>query len=474
VFHVREFLFGEHLNGKVSPDNRIIRIRPEEGKSLRLEPILDTSKRPVPWWKVKQERKEKESTPGTNKMILSILAQENEKFSEQINWLRDYRFVDQVLKSILRPPELDEEMNWMWDDEDGFIYTGGLASCLCDDGRVRTHFYQTKETGRWSSARPPLQNISKQRDPDYTRILGKNKYKHKLRSLVMAGPGTVLIESDYSGAELYGMALMANETRLINDYEKGEDIHSKVAVLAFSLGCEPTKSGLKSIPNRRNPDDPDGSTYLRIIAKSVIFGIAYGRGAKAIALAAKEQGIKITSDEAQAVIDTIFDMYPNLVPFFDECKARAIKDKWLCNCFGRFRRFPHTDQYEIQGEFERQAMNFPIQSLVADAMSRAIDHLYSYREDVDCPDLYKMVLQIHDAVVLEVPYEHVDFVVDEVLPFCMEECVPIYPTTLGGIPLKIKRDHYNLRTDTEVFKYWGEDLTVEQCDRFGLSHRYAA
>lgn len=471
VFHVREFLFGEKYNGKVSTHGEIVKIRPQGAKSLGLEPLLDTSKRPVPWAEIKARGTERDHTPGTNKMILAILAQEYEKFSRQVNWIRDYRFVDQVLKSILRPPETDEEDNWIWDEDDGFEYSGGLASCICDDGRVRTHIYQTKETGRWSSARPPLQNISKQRDPDYKRILGAKKYKHKLRSLLMAGPGCVLIESDYSGAELYGMALMAGEMNLIRDYEQGNDIHSKVAVLSFGLDCEPSKAGLKSVPNPRNPDDPDGCTYLRIVAKSVIFGIAYGRGAKAIALAAKEQGVQITADEAQRVINTIFDMYPKLVPFFDECKRRALEDKWLCNCFGRFRRFPQTNQYEIQGEFERQAMNFPIQSLVADAMSRAIDHLYCYREDVGRPDLYKMQLQIHDAVLLEVPYENVDFVVDTVLPYCMQDLVPIYPCHLSGRPTK--RGPYKLSIDTEVFKYWGEDLSLEQCQRFGLSERYA-
>lgn len=473
VFQVREFLFGEEFNGKVTEDGSIARIRPPEAKSLHLEPLLDTSKRPIPWSEIRARGAERDHTPGTNKMILSILAQENEKVSTQVNWIRDYRFVDQVLKSVLRPPLEDEEHNLLY-DEDGLLYSKGLASCLCDDGRVRTHFYQTKETGRWSSARPPLQNISKQRDPDYARILGKNKYRHKLRSLLMAGPGCVLVDSDYSGAELYGMAIMAGETRLIKDYEEGKDIHSQVSVLAFNLGCEPTKTGLKSVPNPRNPDDPFGCEFLRIVAKGVIFGIAYGRGAKAIALAAKEQGVRITAEEAQMVIDTIFTLYPRLVPFFDECKRRASEDKWLCNCFGRFRRFPTTDQYELQGEFERQAMNYPIQSLVADAMSRAVDHLYMFRKDVGCPDLYRMSLQIHDAVVLEVPYEHLDYVVDTVIPFCMQDSVQIFPTTLGGIPVKTKRDHYNLTVETEVFKYWGEPLSEEQCDRYGISHRYVA
>ena len=73
----------------------------------------------------------------------------------------------------------------------------------------------------------------------------------------------------------------------------------------------------------------------------MIFGIAYGRGAKAIALAAKEQGIKISVQDAERVIATIFGMYAGLVPFFEEAKTRVSEVGWLCHCFGRFRRFPH-------------------------------------------------------------------------------------------------------------------------------------
>jgi len=91
----------------------------------------------------------------------------------------------------------------------------------------------------------------------------------------------------------------------------------------------------------------------------VIFGIAYGRQAKAIALQAKEQKVNVTVQEAQTVIDAIFEMYPELSPFFTEAKSRALNEKWLCNCFGRFRRFPTTSDYKLEGEFERQAMNFP-------------------------------------------------------------------------------------------------------------------
>jgi len=509
VFQVREFLFGEGLNGKAraNPEDPPIRLRPQAGgkcaycqagtvmkdakpvtcprcegkgidktgaRSLYLQPIMTTDKRPMRWEEVIEKNLESEKTPSSNKSSLAILAQENQRvsrwnqqqgryvdydLSKQVTWLRDYRFISQVLKSVLRPPEMDEAEEDYLQDEDGFFtYPGGLPAAICSDGRVRTHIYQTKETGRWSSARPPLQNLSKKRESDYKRILGDN-YLYPIRTVIRAPAGCMFVEADYTGAELYGMAIMSGDLRMIADYESGADIHSQIAVLAFNLRCKPSKSGLRSIPNPRNPSDPDGCEFLRIVAKSVIFGIAYGRGAKAIALAAKEEGINITVEEAQKVIDTIFQLYPRLVPFFQECRDRCVNPRWLCGCFGRFRRFQTARDWATIGDFERQAMNFPIQEMISDAMSRAVDHLFHYREEHD-DVTYRIALQIHDAVLLQVPFQHVERVMNNVLPECMVDRVPIYPCHLDGMPNGT--GPYKLSVDREPYLWWGEQLMPDQ------------
>jgi uracil-DNA glycosylase family 4 len=497
VQHVKEFLFGTELNGKLTKDGRPIRIRPRAGqpfvvgkgaekrtivpkhdaRSLEVEPLIDTGKPPRLWTEIVERGKTAEHSPSTNKTVLSILAQENDKWFEQINWVRDYRFLDQVLKTVLRPPVTDEDGAWLYDEasEDNLLYDAGLASVICDDGRVRTHIYQTKETGRWSSARPNLQNFAKARDPDYKRLLGAvkdekgklvgGKYKYPLRSILQASPGHVLLDVDYTGAELYGMAIMSGDKAMIDHATRNQlheddanfyDIHSNVAVMAFNLKCPPTKTGLKSI----------GKEHLRIIAKSVIFGIAYGRGAKAIAFAAKEQGVKVTVEEAQRVIDTIFSMYKGLLPLFDECKRRAVRERWLCHCYGRFRRFPQALDSGTEGEFERQAMNFPIQGMIASAMSRAIAYLYDYRRQSGNPELFRILLQIHDAILLEVPYENVRFVAEQVLPWAMRTMVPIYPTDMAGVPNGT--GPYYLGAEAEVMLHWGELLGEDAARGFGL------
>lgn len=498
---VRELLFGTRYNGKEVVNGVRPRLRPPQAKSLLAKPLLTTGKRQKPWDEIAAAGKEDDFVASTNKSVLGIMTHEAKNLvvwrggkwtrrdmAEQVSWIRNYRFVSQVLKSVLRPPEtlVDEEGNEEFDvDDDGFwSYGAGLAGSICDDGRVRTTIYQTKETGRWSSARPPLQNLSKRREADYKKILGPS-YQYTLRSVIQADPGRVLVEADYVGAELYGMAIMSGDPTMIDHATRNQlpeehpdyyDIHSNIAVLAFRYDCEPTKAGLKRI----------GKAHMRIVAKSVIFGLAYGRGAKAIAVAAREEGVEITTEDAQAIIDAVFTMYPGLIPFFAECRNRAVTapdapypaPRWLCGPFGRFRRFYETRDRKVMGDIERQAQNFPIQGMIADAVSLGVAELYHYREERyargeesrDTLD-YHLVLQIHDAVVLSVKAEHVPRVIDEVLPRCMIEAVPIYTATLDGMP--DGRGPYRLGIDVEVCTHWGEAMLPDECLRLGFDPKYA-
>lgn len=484
-FQVREFLFGERFNGKDrAPTDPPIRLRPKNALSLKLTPIMSTGKRPMRWDDVVRRRLQDIKTPGTDKLCLSILAQDNQKvrryhplkkaevvydLSKQVTWVRDYRFISQVLRSTLRTPNRPskDSKEFVVGPDGYYVYPGGLPGSICDDGRVRTHIYLTKETGRWSSARPPLQNMSNRRENDYKRILGSD-YLYPLRTVIKAPPGCLMVGADYTGAELYGMAIMSGDRQMIAHAERNllpesdpqyYDIHSNVAVMAFGLRCNPTKGGLDSV----------GMKHMRIVAKSVIFGIAYGRGAKAIALAAKEEKVNITPDEAQRVIDTIFRMYPRLVPFFDECKKRASNPRWICGAFGRFRRFPRSFDEQAEGDLERQAMNFPIQGMIADLVSRAADQLYHYREQSDIE--YRIALQIHDAMLFEVPIKHVARMIDEVIPECMVNRLPVYPTALDGTP--DGSGPFYLGVDVEPFVHWGEQMMPDDCWKYDLDPKYA-
>jgi DNA polymerase I-like protein with 3'-5' exonuclease and polymerase domains len=505
VMKVREFLFGESYSGKCDRQGNVVRQRPVDGKSLYLTPVLTTGKPARKWSEIKERGQEADYTAGTSRLVLGLLAHDNPAQFEQIQWLRDHRFLDQVLKSVLRPPKTDDDGKVIYVDADNddlastdyavgdsggttgsdnlgsVIYEAGLAAVICDDDRVRTHLYPTAETGRWRSARPPLQNLSKRRDDDYKRMLGAVKnakgkweggeYKWKLRSVLMADPGTVFVEADYKSAELFCAAILSGDRALLDHCLRNQlpeddpnfyDIHSNIAVLAFKLACAPTKKGLAEI----------GKVALRVAAKNVIFGLFYGRGAPAIALQCKEEGNAISKEEAQQIIDMVLQMYPRLSPLFEQIKQRVREERWLCNSFGRLRRFPLTDDRVIQGEFERTGLNYCVQSLVASAVDRAVAYLQDYRDNVlKLPEMFTMKLQIHDALILQVPYRYVNQVAKEVLPFNMCQRVPIYPAGPDGVPLGT--GPYYFGVDVEVSEHWGEPLSKEFCDANGISPEYA-
>ena len=141
----------------------------------------------------------------------------------------------------------------------------------------------------------------------------------------------------------------------------------------------------------------------------------------------------------------------------------------MCNAFGRFRRVPVTFDRQAIGDIERQLMNFPIQSMIADAVSRAIDYLYEYRTKIVAVP-YNIALQIHDAIVLEVPGKYVPQTM-KALKTCMTKSVPIYPTDLNGFPQGT--GPYNLGIDTEVYTHWGEKMKPKECLELGFSPKYA-
>lgn len=442
VQQCREFLFGESLSGRVDKaSGRPTRIRPEDARSLGLTPVKTTGKPARDWSQIVERGETSQRLPSTDRETLSILAIR----CPQAGWLRDLRFIDQALKTVLRVPAES-------DVAAGPRSRTSLLSHTHADGRIRTHIFQTLDTGRYSSSRPPLQNIGKRREADYERILGPF-YLGPLRSAFEASPGHVLVEADYIGAELAAMAWLSGDEAMIehvrrNGLPEGNpehyDIHSNVAIRAFRLDCEPTKQALKDA----------GHGHLRSVAKSVVFGIAYGRGARAIARSAMEEGTHLSAAEASTVIAAIFDTYPELRSFFDACRRRAGHPGWLENAYGRRRRFHERHAPEQRSRHERQAMNFPVQSLIADAVSRALDKLHGYRETPLGRGLdFRILLQIHDAVLLEVPVPQLGRVVDEVIPACMVDSVPVVPHHPNGT--RIERGPYHLAVETAVFDRWG-------------------
>lgn len=436
---------------------------PDFARTLDLTPIKTTGKRPKLWKDLKPQTR-KTSSPSTDKESLGIFGHLNVTAAK----IRDYKFIAQVLQSVLRKPNADDDGEFETDDNGNYSYEKGLIGCAHADGKVRTHLFQTKETGRASSSRPPLQNLSSRREDDYKRILGA-AHKHPVRSILRVPPGYVGIETDFTGAELAVLAWLSQDANMIEHVRRNllpeedpdhYDIHSQQAVKVFNLtNVTPTKSGMVKA----------GCKGLRIAAKNVNFGIPYGRGPEAIARQCKEEGVSVTPEDCKAMIAAYFSAYPKTEDFLASCRQRSQDPGWLVGPYGRFRRFSnsaHKDGATI-GEQERQAQNFPIQGGVADAVSIALANFVNYR--AQHPDVeYRVALQIHDAIILVVPIAHAERVYHEVIPKCMVDDVPFWPRTLSGQPIPVEKP-YHFGIDCDVFIHWGEKLKSNQIDEMGLN-----
>lgn len=467
-YHRIEFLFGEQY-GKKDEDGRPVRVRPEGARSLGLTPVATTDGKA---WAQRRPG----ARPSTDKTAIGALAGS----CEEVRIYRDLRFVAQSLKTVLRPPVMhaptkpvpdDEadaavEVEAATGDEGTEVYEGGLLSFVGADDRVRTRVFPV-ETGRWSSSKPNLMNFSSARDADYQRILGSDFVP--LRSLFMAPPGHVLIEADYTGAELAVTAWLSDDRQLIDHCERAllpesdpnyYDIHSSIAVTAFNLSCPPTKKGLKGL----------GMSHLRTAAKRRVFGLFYGQSDEGALLKIQEECPQVALSEVRQTTEGIHRLYPRLEPFFAACRARVANPGWVCNPFGRFRRFAYTQDRQRLAELERQCMNYPVQSSVSDAISRSLDNLCCWRRETGTH--FNILLQVHDAVLLSAPAENAVRVYEEALPECMCKRVPIYPCTLDGRP-RPGVGPRRLGIDRKIGLRWGEPLTAEQAGRLGLPLRYA-
>lgn len=251
---------------------------PEDALSYNLTPIRATDKTE---WADLEDYEQEFYTASTDSLTVSILAYEH----PELELFKDLCKLGRTLAGNIRPmvsvktPSGETKLTW----------EKGIYTFMHPDGTVHTHLSQTKKTGRASSFDPPMQNIGKSAEAllqntlgytdkdgeviaNYKDLFPKPLYLYPCRTILKAHPGNVLIESDFTGAELAVMAWASGDRNMIEHVRRNAlpeddpdfyDIHSHIAVKAFRLNCEPTKKGLASIHCK----------HLRVAAKAVVFGI---------------------------------------------------------------------------------------------------------------------------------------------------------------------------------------------------------
>lgn len=252
-------------------------------------------------------------------------------------------------------------------------YVDGLVKLISKDGRIRPHFMQTvAATGRLSCTEPNLQNIPIRTDQG--RMIRK--------AFISGGEDKVLVGADYSQIELRVLAHLSGDEALIKAFNEDQDIHALTAMKIFGL----------------NPEDI--TPLHRSRAKAINFGVIYGMSGFGLS-----ENLDITRKEAEKYIQEYFEKYKSVSKYMDkeiaECKANGFST----TIFGRRRYIGdiNATNFMVRKAAERLAMNTPIQGAAADIIKLAMIKVYKRLRD-EAPDI-KLILQIHDELILEAPIE---------------------------------------------------------------------
>jgi DNA polymerase-1 len=274
-------------------------------------------------------------------------------------------------------------------------------------GRVHTSFNQTRTaTGRLSSSEPNLQNIPV-----------RGEMAKEIREAFIAPPGTYLLAGDYSQIDLRALAHLSQDPNLIAAFRQDADIHAATAVQLFSVARAQVTAA------------------MRRLAKTVNFGVIYGMSDYGL-----EQATDLSRQEAAQFIATYFEKYPSIKEYLETTKAEARRLGYVQTILGRRRHIPEINaaNRQVREAAERMAINMPVQGTSADIIKVAMINLD--REISRQKLKSKMLLQVHDELIFEVPQEEMGI---------MRELVPeVMSTALAfSVPLKV-----DVKTGTN----WGE------------------
>jgi len=269
-------------------------------------------------------------------------------------------------------------------------------------GRLHTSFNQTRTTtGRLSSSEPNLQNIPVRGE------LGK-----EVRKAFIAPQGSQLLSADYSQIDLRALAHLSQDKSLTSAFRHDEDIHSTTAAQVF--GVEPSKV----------------TAEMRRVAKTVNFGVIYGMSEYGL-----EQATGLSREEAAQFINAYFEKYPGVKSYMESTKEEARKTGYVQTILGRRRAIPeiNAQNRQVREAAERMAINMPVQGTSADIIKMAMINLEREIEKRKLES--KMLLQVHDELIFEVPDAEVGEmkkIVPELMTSAIELSVPLKAAVKSG------------------------------------------
>lgn len=257
-------------------------------------------------------------------------------------------------------------------------YVDTLGSYAQEDGRVRSDFIQSgTTTGRFSSENPNLQNLPV-----------KSEDGLSVRKAFIASEGYRFLSVDYSQIDLRSVAILSKDPNLIEIFKNGTDVHTGVAAKMYNLS------------------ESEVDKEMRRKAKTINFGILYGMGVSAL-----KEGMKVDRKEAQDFYDDYRKTFSVMIDFLEKVKKEAEVNGYTQTLFRRRRQVPliKSKLPFLKAQGERIAINAPVQGTTADILKLAMIDVDAYIKENRLEDKVKIILQIHDELVLEVKNDLIDF-----------------------------------------------------------------
>ena len=308
-------------------------------------------------------------------------------YSTEASVLEELRGVHPVIELILQYRQLAKLKS---------TYVDALPALInLKTGRLHTSFNQTgTTTGRLSSSEPNLQNIPVRGE------LGR-----KIRQAIIAPPEYYLLAADYSQIDLRVLAHLSQDPGLMTAFFNNEDIHTATASRVFNVPAS------------------DITPEMRRVAKTVNFGVVYGMSDYGL-----EQATDFTREEASQFISAYFDKYPKVKEYIENTKQQAREKGYVQTVMGRRRYIPEINSANriLREAAERMAINMPVQGTSADIIKIAMINLHRAMKQKELKS--KMILQIHDELVFEVPEDEIDEMkglVNEIMPKALKLSVPL-------------------------------------------------
>lgn len=283
-------------------------------------------------------------------------------------------------------------------------YVVGLQESIMEDGKIRTRYVQDlTQTGRLSSTDPNLQNIPVRLEQG--RLIRK--------AFVPEWEDSVLLSSDYSQIELRILAHISQDEHLIEAFRLGADIHTSTAMRVFGI---------------EKPEDVTAND--RRNAKAVNFGVVYG-----ISDFGLSNNLGISRKEAKAYIATYFERFPGIKNYMERIVREARDKGYVETIYHRRREIPdiNSRNFNVRNFAERTAINSPIQGSAADVLKVAMINLDKAMMEAGLRT--RMLLQVHDEIVLEVPNDELDTIrsmVKEVMEAAITLSVPLIADENAG------------------------------------------